>query len=315
MPESSVQRPELSIVIPVYSEESHLKQSLLTIRDALDSLDKSYELVIIDDGSIDNTWDIVVESSEMFPIFRAVRLSRNFGKERALSAGIEKARGDAVIIMDSDLQHPPQLIAKMVHLWRETGADIVEGIKADRGKESFINRFQAKFFYFIFNKLSGFNLYGSSDFKLLDRRVVDAWLKLTERSLFFRGLIAWLGFKHVQMPFRVADRAEGPSRWSTLRLLNLSIDALISFSSSLLRIIIVIGGIFLLFALVLGVQTFSYWAMGRAVSGFATVIILLLIIGSFIMISLGIIGEYIAKIYEEVKERPRYVVAETLDKN
>ena len=303
----------VSIVIPVYREENNLSILLTAIHRELQNINESYEIILVDDGSPDNSWATIKEAFKKYPTLRAVRLSRNFGKEYALGAGLEIAKGEAVIVMDGDLQHPPHLIPEMVRIWRESNADVVEAVKIYRGKESILGKLGAKLFYTILHKLSGYNLRGASDYKLLARQVVNAWLGMEERGLFFRGMTAWLGFRHVQIPFQVPKRIGGQSRWSISQLVKLAITGVTAFSSLPLHFVTFSGGIFFIFAVVLGAQTLYMKLTGKAVSGFTTVIILLLIIGSLLMISLGIIGLYIARIYEEVKRRPRYIVLETLE--
>ncbi len=305
--------PLISVVIPLYCEGSNLSSVLSSNIKVLESLNESYEIILIDDGSTDNTWTVIENEANNYPMLRAIRLSRNFGKESALCAGIEAARGSAVITMDGDLQHPPELILEMVKKWQESDADVVEAIKESRGKESFFNKIGATTFYYIMNKLSGYDLNNASDFKLMDRKVISAWIKMGEQALFFRGMCAWLGFRRVQIPFKVAERTAGSSGWSVFRLIKLSITAVTSFSSLPLHIVTILGSIFFIFAMLLSIQTLFGKLTGTAVSGFTTVILLQLIIGSSLMISLGIIGEYIAKIFNEVKARPRYIVAEKID--
>jgi len=304
--------PELSVVIPVYNEEVHIAQSLFNIERELKAITRSYEIIVIDDGSKDATWTQLSLAGESVSNFNAIRLSRNFGKELALCAGLEHARGQAVIIMDSDMQHPPSLLGRMTRLWREEGVDVVECVKESRGKESLGKAIGSAVFYRVLNTLSGFDLRGASDFKLLDQKVIRAWREMPERSTFFRGMTAWLGYKKAQIPFEVPDRTGGASHWHFLSLLKLAVNAVVSFSSIPLRFVSLFGLIFLLGAVVLGVQTLYQKYIGNAVTGFTTVILLLLFIGSVIMISLGIIGEYIASIYNEVKGRPRYLISQKL---
>jgi dolichol-phosphate mannosyltransferase len=242
-----------------------------------------------------------------------VRLSRNFGKELALCAGLERARGDAVIVMDGDGQHPPGLLPEMVQRWRTTHADVVEAVKVKRGRETLSGKLSALLFYIILNKLSGFDLKGASDFKLMNRKAINAWLAMQERNVFFRGMTVWMGFTTVRIPFEVAPRSAGKSNWSYLKRVRLAITGLTAFSSFPLQLVTLAGGLFFIFAVVLGAQTLYLKLLGRAVSGFATVILLELIIGSSLMISLGIVGEYLARIYEEVKGRPRYFVADSIE--
>src|SRR5207247_6502078 len=235
-----------------------------------------------------------------------VRLSRNFGKELALCAGLERAQGNAVVVMDGDGQHPPSLVPVMVEKWQSSGADIVQAVKVRRGRESLTSKLGALFFYTILNKLSGFELKGASDFKLIDRRVVDTWLAMRERNVFFRGMTAWMGFKTIQIPFEVGPRRAGKSGWSYLRRAKLALIGITTFSSFPLHFVTFAGVIFFIFAVGLGIQTLYLNLASRLLPCFSTVILLELIIGSLLMISLGIIGEYLARIYEEVKGRPRY---------
>ncbi len=310
--DSQTRRQTISIVIPVYREATHIAIVLKEIRAALDKADVPFELVLIDDGSPDDTWLILNEQVKEFPMLRAARLSRNFGKESALCAGLEIARGDAVIVMDSDGQHPPNLLPEMIRIWLEKDVDIVEGTKSSRGKETYFMKFVAGLFYLIWNKLSGFELRGASDYKLLNRRAVNAYLQMQERNVFFRGMTAWIGFRRAQIPFEVAGRVGGKSGWSVLHLLRLALTGITAFSALPLQVITFAGLLFMLFAVVFGAQTLYVLLRGNAVSGFATVIFLMLIIGSLLMLSLGIIGEYLARIYDEVKGRPRFLVSQTI---
>lgn len=301
-----------SIVMPVYCEGPHIAVVLSDIRSAMQKAEAGFELVLIDDGSPDDTWETLKGLSGEFAMLRAFRLSRNFGKEFALCAGLELASGDAVIVMDADGQHPPALLPRMIEAWREGDAEIVEAIKSSRGNESSISKYGAGLFYLMWNKMSGFELRGASDFKLLSRRAVNAYLTMRDRTVFFRGMTAWLGFRRKRIPFEVAERSGGRSGWSMLRLVRLALNGITAFSAIPLQVVTLAGALFLLFAFIFGLQTLYVYLRGHAVTGFATVIFLLLIIGSMLMFSLGIIGEYIARIYEEVKGRPRFIIAESI---
>jgi glycosyltransferase involved in cell wall biosynthesis len=303
----------ISIVIPLYNEGSHLSALLSDLKTALQQTGCPFELVLVDDGSPDDTWERIKDETQTFPSLRAVRLSRNFGKELALCAGLERARGDAVVVMDGDGQHPPLLLPVMVEKWRTSGADIVQAVKTKRGSESLTGKLGALLFYLILNKLSGFELKGASDFKLMNRKVTDTWLAMRERNVFFRGMTAWMGFTTVQIPFEVVARRGGKSGWSYLRRAKLALIGITTFSSFPLHLVTFAGVIFFVFAVGLGIQTLYLKLAGQAFTGFATVILLELIIGSLLMISLGIIGEYLARIYEEVKGRPRYIVMESIE--
>jgi glycosyltransferase involved in cell wall biosynthesis len=299
----------LSIVIPLFNEAKHLESSLEHWHRLFDTLDITVELILVDDGSQDSTWACIRGQATHHTRVLGIRLSRNFGKEAALAAGLEHARGDAVAVMDGDLQHPPELLREMLAHWR-AGAEVVEAVKARRGSESKLNRWAASVFYSAFSKLTGQDLNGASDFKLMDKRVLDAWRQMGERNLFFRGMHAWLGFQRVQLPFEVSERADGTGKWSKLALVTLATRAITAFSSAPLQLTSAIGAGFLAFALALGLQTLYVKLSGRALDGFTTVILLLLLIGGAVMIGLGVIGVYIARIYDEVKQRPRFLVAE-----
>lgn len=301
---------KISLLIPFYNEENQIPITLAAVYPIMDSLNMDYELILVDDGSRDRTWPVIEEAGRKDSRIIGLHFSRNFGKEAAICAALDQSTGDAVILMDGDLQHPPQHIPEMVRLWQE-GYEVVEGVKTTRGKESFSSRLNAQVFYGLFRRFSGYDLRNASDFKLLDRCVVDQWRRLGEHDTFFRGLSAWLGFKRTTFSFEVAARQTGGSKWSVVRLAGLSINAITGFSALPLQFITGLGLLLLLLCMILGIQTLVNWIVGNAASGFTTVILLLLLIGGSIMISLGLIGIYIARIFTEVKGRPRYIIAET----
>jgi polyisoprenyl-phosphate glycosyltransferase len=305
----------LSVLIPVHNEGDQIAENLSLIHAEALKTGLPMELIAIDDGSTDNTWQVLQSLVEQIPGLKALRFSRNFGKEGAICAGLAYSSGRACVVIDSDLQHPPELIPEMVRLWRDEQWDIVEGIKKTRGTESLINRIGARFFYRTVSGLSGYNLYGSSDFKLIDRKVRDAWLDMRERNTFFRGMVSWLGFRRKQITFSVARRRLTQSRWSFFGLFRLAIVAITAFSSLPLQAVTILGGLFLLCAILFSTYALVMYFAGLAFPGFTTVIVLELLIGGVLMVSLGIIGTYIAQIYQEVKYRPRYVIAETASSN
>jgi len=307
------QVPTLSLVIPVYNEASHFEDSLQIIKSELEKLQLPYEIVLVNDGSKDHTWELLKRLVLVHPEVRALNLSRNFGKEAATRAGLEAAKGKAVITMDGDLQHPPSLIPAMVHQWRHGHVQIIDAVKTSRGKETLLSKARAGIFYSLFNKLTGYNLRGASDYKLMDRAVVDALLSMPEYNVFFRGMASWVGFKRQEISFAVDPRKGGVTGWSIFRLIKLALTAVTAFSSFPLHFITLTGVVFGLFAVMLGLQTIFTKVSGDALPGYTTVVLLLLIIGSALMIGLGILGEYIARIYDEVKRRPRYLVSEKLD--
>ena len=302
----------LSIVIPAFREGTLLSASLAEIAGVLREHGFDFELIVVDDGSDDDTWEILQRASEDISELRAISFTRNFGKEAAIAAGLSCASGQAVVVMDADLQHPPKLIPAMLRLWRDDGYEVVNAVKEDRGKESYWNRFAATAFYNLFAKLTGLKLINGSDFKLLDRTVVDAYCKLPERYLFFRGIVTWLGYRQCSIPFRVNSRLKGNGKWNIVMRTIMATNAFTSFSAIPLQFVTVVGLLSLIATFGLAVQTLYIWATGRAVEGFTTVILLILAIGAVLMISLGIIGQYLAKIYDELKGRPRYLIGRKL---
>ena len=304
---------DLALVIPVFNEQSIIVDAIETIIAEVTKIEdlQSFELLVVDDGSSDATWTLLTE--ELCPRHsevHAVRLSRNFGKESALCAGLELADARAVVVLDADLQHPPALIKDMYNIWQSGSVDIVEAVKRSRGDEPFIAKIAANGFYALFSRLSGVNLKNASDFKLMDKRVVDAWRELPEKNIFFRGMSAWVGFSREQIGFDVAERVDSVSKWSTVDLFKLAFTSIAAYSSAPLHLITFAGIVFIVFSVFLGISTLYQYSTGVAVSGFSTVILLLLIIGGAIMFSLGIIGEYLARIYDEVKGRPRFLIAD-----
>ena len=301
-------KPELSLVIPVFNESEGVTSFVSNLMSVVTSTGLHSEIILIDDGSHDETFYTIAELNNSFTNVKGLRFTRNFGKEAALLAGLSAATGDAVITLDSDGQHPPDLIPEMIAKWRE-GAKIVHGVKSAGSYENKYTRARARIFNTLLSKFGHINTMGSSDFKLLDREAVDILVNaLPEHRRFYRGLADWMGFPSAEVPFTVRDRESGSSKWSTLKLLSMAGVAIISFTSAPLRIITILGVITMLFGVLVGLDAVISVFRGKAVSGFATLIISLLLIGSFIMISLGIIGEYIAKIYDEIKDRPVYIV-------
>ena len=298
----------LSVILPSYNEEQMIAIAARTVTGILDNAGIDHELLFVDDGSRDKTWDEIQKASRANPHVVGVHFSRNFGKESAMFAGLQQARGDCCVVMDCDLQHPPEKIVEMYRLW-EQGYEVVEGIKEDRGKESGLHRFASLRFYQLISKATGLDMSASSDFKLLDRKVVDTLNAMPERNVFFRALSFWVGFRRAEVSYRVQERTAGESKWSTRSLIRYAINNIGSFSSAPLHLITLLGVVMLLTAIVFGVVALVQKIMGVALGGFTTVILLLLFASSLIMISLGIIGYYIARIYEEIKGRPRYIIA------
>lgn len=302
----------LSIVLPAYNEEQNIPNTAKVLAEFLDRNEIDYELVFISDGSKDNTYAEIQKAAATNPHIKGAQFSRNFGKEAGIFAGLELATGDAVVVMDCDLQHPPEAILPMWEKWKN-GAEVVEGIKADRGKESLGYKLSAGLFYKIMSKLIKIDMNASSDFKLLDRKVVNVLLELPERNTFFRALTFWAGFRTETVEYEVQERQFGKSKWSLWSLMKYAITNATSFSTLPLQLVTVMGVVSILGSVILGIQTLVRYILGNAVEGFTTVILIVLIIGGFIMLSLGIIGHYIARIYEEVKGRPKYIISQVTD--
>lgn len=302
----------LSIVLPSYNEEQNIANTVKVLSALLTEAQIDYELIFISDGSRDATYQEIQKASEADPRVKGAEFSRNFGKEASIFAGLQLAVGDAVVVMDCDLQHPPEIILKMWKLWQE-GYEVVEGVKSNRGKESFAHKISAGLFYKIMSRLIKMDMNASSDYKLLDRKVVDVLTGLPEKNTFFRALTFWAGFRTISVEYEVQDRLYGESKWSVWSLMKYAVTNVTSFSTLPLQLVTVMGLISILFSVVLAIQTVVKYISGTAVEGFTTVILLILIIGGFIMVSLGIIGHYIARIYEEVKGRPKYIISKITD--
>ena len=304
----------LSVVLPAYNEEKMVKKAASVIGSILQKEKIAYELVFVDDGSTDHTWQEIELTGKTDEHVNGLHFSRNFGKESAMMAGLANATGDCVVVMDCDLQHPPETIVEMYHLWQQ-GYEVVEGVKRSRGKESIFHKLSAGLFYKMISKAVKIDMSRASDFKLLDRRAVEALLQMPERNAFFRALSSWIGFRSTTVEFDVREREIGESKWSTKALIKYAVSNIVSFSAAPMKLLLFTGIFGLLLSVILGIQTLVNYFSGHAVEGFTTVILLILIMGSFILLGLGVIGYYISKIYEEVKCRPRYIISRKIGKN
>lgn len=297
----------LSVIIPSYNEEANIERTAETIGRVLSEAQIEYELLFVSDGSKDKTYELVCDLALKDARVKGLQFSRNFGKEATIFAGMEYIKGDCCAVIDCDLQHPPETLVEMYHLWEE-GYDVIEGIKSNRGKEGIIHKMFVGIFYGIMSSLMKMDMNATSDFKLMDKKVVDVLLSLPEKNTFFRALTFWTGFKSTTVTFDVQERVAGKSKWSFMSLVKYAISNTTSFTTAPLQFVTFMGVLMIIFSVVLGVQTLVRYFMGTAVEGFTTVILLLLVIGGCIMISLGIIGHYLSRIYEEVKGRPKYIV-------
>ena len=298
----------LSVIIPAFNEELSIDRAYYTISGILKDANIDNEIIFIDDGSTDSTYEKIKSLSEKESNISGITFSRNFGKEAAISAGLASATGDCVVVIDCDLQHPPEKIVEMYHLW-EQGFEIVEGIKSTRGKEKKVHGLAARSFYSIISSMVGFDMSNASDFKLLDRKVVDILNRIPEKKGFFRAISFWVGYKKATVEFDVKERTEGTSKWSAISLIKYAISNISAYSTAPMQIVTVLGFIMLFITAVFGVWALVDKISGRALEGMTTVIIILIFIGSIMMISLGIIGYYVARIYEEIKGRPKYIIS------
>jgi glycosyltransferase involved in cell wall biosynthesis len=304
--------PGLSCIIPCKNEAKNLELLLPRLGELLPTLGLNWEVLVIDDGSTDGTAAVAAAWARQ-PGFRLLQLSRNFGKEAAITAGLESVHGGVVAILDADLQHPPELIPDMLARWRE-GADVVYAVREDRSDESLLKRAGTGLFYRLMNMGDRFEVPpGAGDFRLMDRSAVDALLALPERRRFMKGLYAWVGFKAVALPYVPEARAHGRTHFSLKRLLSLSLDGLTSFTTWPLRIVSVVGAMMALLSFTYGTYIIvEYLLYGNKVSGWTTIVVTMMFFFGMQMLFIGIIGEYVGRIFEEVKQRPVYVVRRAL---
>lgn len=299
----------ISIVVPLFNEERSLDE-LVARLDAVRAGDPGrFELIFVDDGSSDATWARISELVSGRADCKLLRLSRNFGKETALSAGIDAALGDAVVMMDGDLQHPPEVIHEFLALWRQ-GHDVVYGVRKDRAQDGRLRRSLSSLFYRVFNSLSETRITpDAGDFRLMSRRVVDAIRLLRERSRFMKGIYSWVGFEGVGVPFDAPPRKHGESSFSLLGLFKLATDGLLSFSTVPLKLGVLMGVVAASLALLLGLFYFTRTLiLGIDVPGYASIIVSVLALDGLILLQLGLVGLYVGRVLEEVKARPLYIV-------
>ena len=299
----------ISIIVPVFNEEGSLPELYRRITSVMKQLDLSFELIFVDDGSTDRSFEIILEMIEKDNNVKIIQLSRNFGHQLAIIAGIDHAHGDAVITMDGDLQHPPELIAKLIEKWHE-GNDIVYTCRDETQDVSLFKKFTSHCFYTLINPFAEVSISpGAADFRLLDRSVVESLRAFGERSIFLRGIINWMGYRQAAIRYKAAARFSGESKYSFLRMLQFATDGITSFSSIPLYISAFIGiGIslcsFIYAANVVYLRLFT----DRVVEGWTSVMVGLLFLGGIHLLTLGIQGIYLGKIYKEVKGRPRYLI-------
>lgn len=303
--------PTLSLVVPMFNESANVDRLFARLTEVLDGLGVTWEIVCVDDGSRDDTVARTVEHHRRDPRIKVVELSRNFGKELALTAGLRHTHGDAVVMIDADLQHPPEAIAEMLAKWRE-GFEMVIAVRRDRETESALKRVNAKAFYWLFAHVSEVTLpRGAGDFRLLDRKVVNVLNAMPEHTRFMKGLYAWVGFRQCSIPYDVAPRAAGETKFNAFKLWKLALDGITSFTSVPLKVWTVMGFLAAAFALLYGfIFIIKTLILGVDVPGYPSLIVAIMFFSGVQLISLGVIGEYLGRVFSEVKSRPLYVVRE-----
>ncbi len=304
-------REILSIVIPACNEAGNVTRTARALREAMEAEHISAAVYFVDDGSADGTWEEIRAAAGQWDRVRGLRFSRNFGKEAAIFAGLQAAAGDCCAVMDCDLQHPVEALVRMYRLW-EQGFEVIEGVKEDRGRENVLYKGMSALFYKLMSAAAKIDMSRTSDFKLLDRKAVDALVSLPERNTFFRALSGWVGYRTATVGFTVQERQIGQTKWSTWKLMQYAVTNILSFTTKPLYLVVGAGVLFMILAIIQGIDSIVSYVTHRAVEGFTTVILIELIIGAIVMFSLGIIGGYVGKIYEEVKGRHRFIIAGTV---
>ena len=303
--------PTISVVVPIFNEADNIARLIHSLQDVFKDLDIGWDATFVDDGSDDHSWQELQKLANEHENLSIIRFTRNFGKEAAIQAGLAHTQASVSLVMDSDLQHPPELIKQMWTVWNDAPVDVVSAVKAKRQKESIIRGMGARLFYWLFWKSTLIDLERSTDFKLISARVREMYLSLPEKQRFFRGLTAWFGFPEKTVPFNPPQRYSAvASRWSTKGLIRYALRSLVSFSHLPIRVLGWLGGATLLFALLLGAQTLFMKFTGQAVEGFTTVILVVLFVGSILMMGLAIIGTYVAETYQQTRQRPTFVIQE-----
>ena len=304
-----MQKPVYSFVIPIYNEESTLPELRRRVADFLDVIDAQSEVILVDDGSRDKSIDLMREISSADPRFKCVELSRNYGHQIAITAGMDYASGDAIIIMDADLQDPPEVVGQMIDKWKE-GYDIVYGVREERDGETWFKRTTAAWFYRLLRKLTDLDLpVDVGDFRLVDRQALDAFKTLRERNRYVRGLFSWIGFKQVGVKYKRAARFAGDTKYPLSKMLKLATDGVLSFSMFPLRLALNVGFWIAGLSFVGGIWAIIEKLTGaHVVPGWVSLLVAVAFLGGIQLIILGIMGEYIGRIYEEVKDRPLYIV-------
>ena len=298
-----------SIVVPVHDEEGSLRELHRRLAAVLDPLG-GWELILVDDGSRDRSFETMLELRRADPRVKIVRLSRNFGHQVAITAGIDKAQGDAVIVMDGDLQHPPEVIPELVQRWRD-GFEVVYGVMTERGGESWFKDWTARTFYRVLRRLARIDVPPSAgDFRLVDRRAVDAFVSLRERNRYVRGMFSWIGFSQTGVPYSSPPRTTGRTKYTLPRMARLAVHGIFSFSNAPLRLVLGLGFLVSALSIAYAMYALGTKVSGSAVRGWSSIVFVVSFLGGIQLIVLGVIGEYVSLIYDEAKRRPIYLVRE-----
>ncbi|MCH8331759.1 MAG: glycosyltransferase family 2 protein [Bacteroidetes bacterium] len=303
--------PEISVIIPLFNEEGNINKLYEELKTILAELTVSYELVFIDDGSTDDSWSLIDKLAETDQSIKGIRFARNFGQQHALKAGLDFSKGQAVISMDADLQHPPALIKDLYAKWKE-GNDIVHTLRKKTDGLGFFKGLTSKLFAYLMNLISDIKIVeGASDYRLLDRKVVNEIVELNEYYLFLRGIVNWVGFKSASVEYVAPRRYSGKSKLSFGKMMSYAINGITSFTTKPLRMSMFVGAVVSLFAFVYIVYAIIIkYVYLQAVPGWTSILVSVLFLGGIQLLSLGIIGEYIGKVFFEVKKRPQYIISE-----
>lgn len=304
---------ELSVIVPAFNEAQGIEAFLEILFGVLRGCCARFDVWVVDDGSKDDTWQRLHAARQRYPELRALRFTRNFGKEAAVLAGLRQATGAAVVVMDSDGQHPPSLLPQMLDAWRSGEAQIVAAQKAARPSDSRIERLNAYLFNSLMKLMTGLDLSAASDYRLLDRHVVDALLAFPEKVRFFRGMTVWTGFTTKHLAFDVAPRIAGTSHWSSGQLTKLAVNAITAYSAKPLSLVFRFGLVGMVAAFLLFLQAMYSWAVGVAVSGWTSMTVVLLFFGSANLLGIGVLGAYLAQLFDEIKARPEYLIKQDLE--
>jgi glycosyltransferase involved in cell wall biosynthesis len=302
--------PTYSVVVPIHNEQETLHELQRRLAAVFPLLDGDVEVLFVDDGSTDMSYLLMLELHRGDPRFKVIQLTRNFGHQLAITSGIDLASGDAVIVMDGDLQHPPELLPELAERWRE-GYDVVYGVMTDR-PEGWLKRHTARFYYRLLRKLSSVDIPAAAgDFRLADRRVIEAFRAMPERNRFVRGMFAWLGFRQIAVPYAVPERFAGRSKYTLAKMIRLATDGLVSFSTRPLRLALDLGFVVAALSFVFGIASLISKFFGAfLVPGWLTIVLVTSFIGGVQLMVVGVVGEYVGRIYDEVKARPLYLVRE-----